>query len=265
MITSTTSLGDAHRDLIEYKKAEEYYELALATARELKMSTEIARVLHQSGLLFRRTNEPDKARERFKQSMAISQQLGDSTNLKKTRSELIGLDLAEQNRKSTETELLKNLNTLIGTGDRQQEAIEYAHLSEYYAVHKEFEKALYYLKKHEALSDSVEGSEVLLQMKVLEEQYESEKKEKEIVLLKKDQELQALALSRERTNVALIAFALISVLIISVLLVNRYRVKNRTNRLIELERMRNTIARDLHDDIGSTLSSINIMSQLALK
>jgi two-component system sensor histidine kinase UhpB len=59
-------------------------------------------------------------------------------------------------------------------------------------------------------------------------------------------------------------FALLSVLVISILLVNRYRVKNRANRMIEMERMRNTIARDLHDDIGSTLSSINIMSQLAL-
>ena len=39
----------------------------------------------------------------------------------------------------------------------------------------------------------------------------------------------------------------------------------RTKRLVEMERMRNTIARDLHDDIGSTLSSINIISQMALQ
>lgn len=39
---------------------------------------------------------------------------------------------------------------------------------------------------------------------------------------------------------------------------------NRTKRLIEIEKMRNTIARDLHDDIGSTLSSINILSKVAL-
>lgn len=54
-------------------------------------------------------------------------------------------------------------------------------------------------------------------------------------------------------------------LLIGFLAVNRYRVVQRTNRLIEMERMRNTIARDLHDDIGSTLTSINILSKMALQ
>jgi signal transduction histidine kinase len=106
---------------------------------------------------------------------------------------------------------------------------------------------------------------VLLQLKQLEEQFQSEKQEKEIELLKKDQELQALALSRERSNVVLVAIALLSVLMIGGLLINRYRVMNRAKRTAEMESMRNTIARDLHDDIGSTLSSINIMSQIALQ
>jgi len=54
-------------------------------------------------------------------------------------------------------------------------------------------------------------------------------------------------------------------IIVSILLINRYRVMNRIKRQAELENMRQSIARDLHDDIGSTLSSINIMSKLAMQ
>jgi two-component system sensor histidine kinase UhpB len=264
VLTTTISIGDVYKELNQNQKAEVNYKSALATARSMKLVLEEARILHQTGLLYKRMNNFELARENFNKSIVLSEQLGDSTSRAKTKSELIGLDVVEQNKKNTETELLNSLNTVIRIGDRQQQSLEYLHLSDYYTLHKDYERALYYFREHKALTDSVEGNEVLLQLKELEEQYQNEKHQQEIELLKKDQELQALALSRERTNVALIAFALLSVLIISILLVNRYRVKNRANRMIEMERMRNTIARDLHDDIGSTLSSINIMSQLAL-
>ena len=62
---------------------------------------------------------------------------------------------------------------------------------------------------------------------------------------------------------ALIPVALL--LLIGFLVINRYRIVHRARRAIELEKMRNHIARDLHDDIGSTLSSINILSKVALQ
>jgi len=264
LINVRVSLGDVYKEKKQFSRAEEYYLLGLATSREMKLMLEEARCQNQLGLLYKQMGESLKSKTALTDGLTLARKGGDSSLSAIVNSELIGLAIEEKKEKMAESTLLSNLNTHIQSGDRNSEAAEYSHLAEYYAANREFDKAFEYLKKHEQLKDSVEGHTVLLQIKALEEQYQSEKKEKEIALLKKDQELQALALSRERTNVVLIAFALFSVLIISVLLVNRYRVKNRTIRLIELERMRNTIARDLHDDIGSTLSSINIMSQLAL-
>ncbi|MFZ1805860.1 MAG: sensor histidine kinase [Cyclobacteriaceae bacterium] len=264
VLTTTISLGDVYKEKKQFSRAEEYYLLGLKGSRQMKLILEEARCQNQLGLLYKQIGERSKSENALNEGLTLARKGGDSSMSATINSELIGLAVETKKEKMTESTLLSNLSTHIKSGDRNSEATEYSHLVEYYAANKEFDKAFEYLKKHEQLKDSVEGSTVVLQLKELEEKYQNEKHEQEIQLLRKDQELQSLALSRERTNVVLIAFALLSVLIISVLLVNRYRLKNRANRMIEMERIRNSIARDLHDDIGSTLSSINIMSQLAL-
>ncbi|MBN2709586.1 MAG: hypothetical protein JXR46_11130, partial [Calditrichaceae bacterium] len=53
-------------------------------------------------------------------------------------------------------------------------------------------------------------------------------------------------------------------LIILVLMSITYLIyRLRLNRLMAVERIRNKVARDLHDDVGSTLSTINILSSMA--
>lgn len=264
LVTASNGLGDAYLGLGEFALAEQYFMDAMKGAAEMKLVAEDARAQFSLGMLYKKMGDIDRARVRVLQGLALARSAGDSTLSARINAERIALDLLEQKERGTELTLLGNLNTMINAGDRAGQAMEYHRLSQYYAERKQYDKAYAYLQKHEALSDSVEGKEVLLQMRQLEEQFLSEKKEREIALLKKDQELSALALSRERTNMILITTALLSVIIIGGLLVNRYRIMNRARREIELEKVRNHIARDLHDDIGSTLSSINIMSQLAL-
>lgn len=266
MLTSTLTLGDVYKELGEYRKAEKYYELALAMARKMAHTAEEARTLQRWGLLHRHLENLDKARDFFMKSLSLSNRAGDSIMAARTKSELASLDLVEQNGKiQSEAQLLDRLSTLVKTGDRRLEATEYARLSEYYAAKREFEKAYHYLGRYHDLIDSVKGNDVLLQLKELEETYKSEKSEQEIALLKKDQALKELEVARHRANTTNVMIVLISVVVIGVISLNRYRVLNRTRRQLEMEKMRNDIARDLHDDLGSALSSINIMSQMALQ
>lgn len=66
---------------------------------------------------------------------------------------------------------------------------------------------------------------------------------------------------RSRTQrIALIALTTLS-LLIAFLLVNRYRLKRR----LHVEQLRSRLSRDLHDDIGGTLSSISILSNVVKK
>ena len=265
LITTWQGLGNVAKDRNQFETAHQYYLKSLVLAREMKLAGDEIITLHQMGMNYMRKPDPAEARKVLTEGLARARQFGDSTLSTRLKSALMGIDMEEQQKKQTETAYLNNLNTFIMSGDKSGLALEYNRLSEYYALNKDYEKAFEYLKKHEALTDSLEGSAVLVQLRTMEEQFKNDQKEKEIELLKKDQELQKAEISRQRANTTIIVVALISVIVISVLLINRYRVLNKTRRLVELERMRNTIARDLHDDIGSTLSSINIISQMALK
>jgi streptogramin lyase/two-component sensor histidine kinase len=53
-------------------------------------------------------------------------------------------------------------------------------------------------------------------------------------------------------------FVLLVTVVVAAMIYAAYRV--RVDRLLEMERVRSHISRDLHDDIGSTLSSINILA-----
>lgn len=265
LISSWTGLADVYKEKGQFPLSEKYYTQALTASKEMKLLLEEARCYNQLGLLFKKMENTPRAVESLSTALQLSKQGGDSAMSATISSTLLVLKFKAQNEKATESQLLANLGTHINLGDRGEEATGYSNLAQYYAGIKKFDKAYYYLEKYKKVEDSLSGSSVILQIKELEAQFEKEKKEKEIALLKKDQELHKAELSRERANTTIIIIVLISVIVISALLINRYRVLNRTRRLMEMERMRNTIARDLHDDIGSTLSSINIISQMALK
>jgi len=139
-----------------------------------------------------------------------------------------------------------------------------AQLAILYQATGDWRKAYQWLEKKGDLQDSLQLAAQNEKTEQLQAQYEADKKEKEITLLKKDQLLTLAVVGRQKViRNAAIAFVILAIFI-GILIINRYRVVHKARRLIELEKMRNTIARDLHDDMGSALSSINIISKVAL-
>ena len=90
---------------------------------------------------------------------------------------------------------------------------------------------------------------------------EAEMKQDQFVLLNKEKDIQSLQLKKQKQfrNYLLIGLALL--LITASVGYYSYR----TRQLLKLQMLRNKIASDLHDDVGSTLSSISIFSQMALQ
>jgi signal transduction histidine kinase len=108
--------------------------------------------------------------------------------------------------------------------------------------------------------DSSSNEEItkLISQKDNEIKYQREqdvlKSKQEKLNLINEQEIQKHKIIRN----SLIAGSILLMLLL-VVLINRNKLK----RAVEMEKMRSRLSRDLHDDIGSTLSSINMLSRTA--
>ena len=119
-------------------------------------------------------------------------------------------------------------------------------LADVYQLNNNTDSSLKYLRIAVNLKDSIYNREktTAFQSSLLKEQ------EKQSAVKEATSKLQS-----EYRLYFLIAFFVIAVVIAGIMIRNR--------RIKQLEKVRNSIADDLHDDIGSALSSISIMSELA--
>jgi two-component system, NarL family, sensor histidine kinase UhpB len=258
-------IGTIYQGLIQYDSALVYSIDALDVFREMKLVVDEAKANLNIGKIYKLKNDPADASSYFRQSKLLAGQIGDSSLSAQADEELITLQTHINQQQEAEKKLMSGLATSIELGDKNMELVSYRYISDHYAGTRQFDKALAYSNKFHEVKDSVESKDIQLQMKKLEEQYNLGKKETEIALLKKDQLLNQVELQKQETfRIGAILFLALS-LLIGFLLINRYRIVNKARRLIDMERMRNNIARDLHDDIGSTLTSINILSKMALQ
>ena len=139
-----------------------------------------------------------------------------------------------------------------------------AQLATLFQATGDWHKAYHWLAIKDSLADVLDLRAVNEKTVQLQAQYEADKKEKEISLLKEERELNLAIVGRQRVFQRGAIVVVILLILIGLLIIGRYRTVNKARQLIQLEKMRNHIARDLHDDMGSALSSIHIISRVAL-
>ncbi len=135
----------------------------------------------------------------------------------------------------------------------------YKALYEYYDQGQENENALYYLKKYKTWSDSILNDQ--FGRAVL--QYESSLINEQNQVLIKEKKIQTLFTARQRQEKRL-AYGIIALIFIGAgLTVHRFVVLKNFRALQSLNGERLRISRELHDEVGATLSGIAMYSHVA--
>ena len=220
------------------KVALEYFEKARKKAENINGTSTLAIILNNIGIIYDKMNNPDEALKYYLESLKLKEQIGDLYSIVVSYSNIAIIyqnrgDLKkaiEYNTKALKIDeqlndqqglcldyiniseiekLQKNYPRAI---ELLEEALKIAKQSDYkryrlsiysafsniYEMQNDLKSALDYNKKYIFLKDSLLNEESTKQLTEMQTKYESEKKEKEIIVLQKDKEIQTQEISRAR-------------------------------------------------------------------
>jgi signal transduction histidine kinase len=259
------NIGNIYMDTQELDKALATQQKAMEINESLKLPHAVAINLINIGKVYQKKDEPDRALSAFQQAQVLLKKANITMHDPFLNAE-IGRILSIKNDKAGAMHnLLLAIEEARNANDKYSELNAWEFLREFHEKESNFEAAYHAQKIAIGLRDSLEGEAVKVKLANMESRYELSLKETEIALLKSNQELSQTEIARQKANIQLLVAVFLFSIVVGGLIYNRSQVLGKTKRALEVEKLRNAIARDLHDDLGSTLSSIHIISQMAQK
>ena len=290
------NLSQIHMTLGQYASALEYLERAHQYKVESGVKPEIAADHANFGYLYTRMGVFDKARHHYDAAIALNKELGlidalRNNYLKYSHLDSLSGDYAaayahyklysgykDTLTQKTNQEKILQLQHQFEAKQKDEEIQRLTHESSVHRLELELnEESLYRTtaEKLNLMNVHLLSLEKLKTLEAIENWQKSEieknaahslaqqaaldRNQQDMALLTKESQLQQLALKKQQGHKNLLLGGLIVVGILSFFLYKYYI----TRQKLKLQTLRNKIASDLHDDVGSTLSSISIFSEMA--
>lgn len=252
------NMGNVYDNLNNYDSSIAYYKKAIEIGERLNDNNQLPLYYGSLGETLYNAGRLDEALIYCRKALALAEDAGSSVHIsigylrlselffmKKDYRQAIhyaslGYDFAKEN------EYLED----------QQLAAET--LADAYNKTGDYKNAFVFSKINKTLTDSLNKIKFEGETITRQTVFEVSQKENQIQLLNNEKALQQKEIQQKTLFISLLILALVAIIIIALVLRNRYTLKQ---RLKEVE-LRNKIASDLHDDVGSTLSSIRMYSDI---
>ncbi len=229
---SLNNIGLIYMTLEIYDKALENYLKSLQIMKEVGNKNDIAYCLNNIGIIYWYLENYDKSLEYYLESLKINEEIGNKYGITGSKKNIGGIYLKLNNFDKSLEYLIEGLK--LAKEIKAKDLIQsfYASLYELFFRNENYQEALEYHRLYSAIKDSiftVENSEKIAEMQI---KYDTEKKEKENEILRKNNEIQRLKIKRqENFRNSLIAISIL-ILILAFSIYERYQVKHRANKIL---------------------------------
>jgi len=284
LASATSQLANIYTAEKEYKLALYYYNQSLLFTEKFEdKSYSVVNLVGIGDVLFK-TEKNSEALIYCKKALEISKGINDQL----TTAIILGNTGSIYFKLGAIPESIRYLNQAVDMSERigakKITKDSYQMLYKCFEVQNNFKDALKYSKLYITLNDSIYNEDNAAQINELSARYESEKKEKEIALLnadllvkQKDKEVLNAKVKEKNSLIAVIISGTVFLIVVVMLFFNRRQLKQKNKYQAEIneqqkknavvvmqaqENERNRIAKDLHDGVGTFLSTLKINLQV---
>ncbi|KJD32603.1 hypothetical protein PK35_10415 [Tamlana nanhaiensis] len=257
----------AKKDTINAIKA---YEEAVVIAESVNNNVGLASALNNLSTIYNGLNDVEKSTKYIKRAIEIRESIGASGDLESAKLTLAINNFTLGNIKEAKSGLLKVKPFLIKTNANEKLQNLYETLMLIYAYERNTDSLSYYSRQFKLTLNKNVGESNLKFSQEIETKYETEKKEKEILVQRADLAEKELHINQKNTQIIGLVILALVLSALGYLLYNQQKLKNNqlkkegelrealvkieTQNKLQDQRLR--ISRDLHDNIGAQLTFI---------
>lgn len=217
------NIGTIHQLKGDFTKAISYLNQARTGFESIKEPIGVAMSDNHLGQVYLKMKQPDRAETFFRQALALGEKANYQSSI---LTSLLGLGQVDNGQTNQSLDYFEKAVRLAEQLQQKEERLlAYKGLSAAYAANGNYPKAYGFQSKWVALNDSVFNEESAKKIARVQAEYQSEKKQAEIELLKKDQEVSVVWRNA-------IGAGLLLTLVAGALVVSRQRLKIQKNQAL---------------------------------
>jgi signal transduction histidine kinase len=244
------NMGTLYSELEDYAKALEYYEQSMDSYQLSGNNLGVASVLINIGNLYYYQEDFPKTLGYYEQAAEIVGEIG-ATVYQAYLMNNVGMIYVEMGEYSAAADKFDQANEIaIAVESLELEAEISASYGELYKKQGIFDQALAYNEKESDLRDSIFAETTASQIAEMQTKYNTERKERENVLLRKDNEIKELEIARkELQRNSLFAISALVILLV-IFVYRRYRSKKKSAEVLSTK---NELITQQKEELSETL------------
>jgi signal transduction histidine kinase len=253
------NLGVVYRNLNDLVSAETNYLKALAIFNRIGHKKGIASVNNNLGVIYKTNKQLDKAMAAYSIALSMFEEIQDKNGLAIAYSSIASVYGAKGNTREADKYFEKS-EVIAKQGGGFELLMEVYDLkSVYYKERNDYKQALKYYELYSTAKDSLRGKESIAALAETKTKYETEKKESENKLLLQENNIKTLENASSKKTIFMLIAGIFLALVAILWLISVFRIRKQKQAIEtqkQLQKDRERISRDLHDNVGGQLSYV---------